>query len=174
MREVLNSTALEETVKWGAPCYTIDGKIVVGMAAFKSHFALWFHQGVLLSDPHGVLVNAQEGRTKALRQWRFAAKAEIKVRAIKAYVKEAIELERSGQRASVDRNKPLSVPPQLAALLAERRDAKKAFENLTQGKRREYAEYISDAKREETKQKRLLKVLPMILDGKGLNDKYRK
>ena len=60
LREILNSTGLEETVKWGAPCYTHDGKNVVGIAGFKNYFGLWFHQGALLADAEGVLINAQE------------------------------------------------------------------------------------------------------------------
>ena len=66
LRKVLNATELEETVKWGGPCYTIDGKNVVGMGAFSEHVALWFYQGVFLKDPDGVLINAQEGTTRAL------------------------------------------------------------------------------------------------------------
>ena len=71
LRDILNNTDLEETIKWGAPCYTINGKNIVGMAAFKSYIGLWFHQGVFLKDLKKVLINAQEGTTKALRQWRF-------------------------------------------------------------------------------------------------------
>ena len=71
---------LEETVKWGGPVYVADGKNIVGLGAFKSYFALWFFQGALLADQEKVLVNAQEGRTKALRQWRFENKREIKTR----------------------------------------------------------------------------------------------
>ena len=175
LREIMCSTPLEETVKWGAPCYTLDGKLVVGLAGFKEHFALWFHQGALLSDPEQVLINAQEGRTKALRQWRMVSKKEIKVRTIKAYVKESIELLRAGKEIKPDRNKPLAVPPQLQAALKLKKNAKakSAFATLTKGKQREYANYIAEAKREETKEKRLEKILPMIAAGKGLNDKYR-
>lgn len=174
LREILCSTELDECVKWGAPCYTLDGKTVVGLAGFKSYFGLWFHQGVSLADPEKVLINAQEGRTKALRQWRFSSKKEIKVRTIKAYVKEAIELERAGKRVPTERGKPLVIPPQLKAALAQDRAAKAAFAELTTGKRREYADYISDAKREETKQKRVEKILPLITEGKGIHDRYRK
>ncbi|MEM7168163.1 MAG: DUF1801 domain-containing protein [Planctomycetota bacterium] len=173
LREILNSTELEETVKWGAPCYTLDGKLVVGIAGFKNYFALWFHQGALLADPEKVLINAQEGRTKALRQWRFESKKDIKVRTIKAYVKESIELQRAGKKITADRNKPLVVPPQLRAAFKKNATAKTSFATLTKGKQREYADYIAEAKREETKEKRLAKILPMITAGKGLNDKYR-
>jgi uncharacterized protein YdeI (YjbR/CyaY-like superfamily) len=71
LREILRSTELKEEVKWGGPCYTCDGKNVVGIAGFKSYFGLWFHQGALLKDPKKVLMNAQEGKTKAMRQWRM-------------------------------------------------------------------------------------------------------
>ena len=173
LREILRSTELEETVKWGAPCYTLDGKLIVGMASFQNYFGLWFHQGALLSDPEKVLINAQEGKTKALRQWRFSSKKEIKVRTVKAYVKEAIELQRAGKQITPDRNKPLTIPPLLKSALAKNASAKKSFQALTKGKQREYADYIADAKREETKEKRLVKILPMIEEGKGLHDKYR-
>lgn len=173
IREILQSTPLVETVKWGAPCYTHDGKIVVGFGAFKEYVALWFHQGALLSDKDQVLINAQEGKTKALRQWRFSSMKEIKVRAIKAYVKEAIQLQDDGAAIKPERGKPVTLPPQLRAALASDRKAKAAFAELTKGRQREYAEHIAEAKREETKSKRLAKILPMIAAGVGLNDKYR-
>ncbi len=78
LRKILNSCDLEETVKWGSPCYTFRGKNIVGIGAFKSYCGLWFFQGALLADEAGVLMNAQEGVTKAMRQWRFQSKSEIK------------------------------------------------------------------------------------------------
>lgn len=173
LRALLQATELEECVKWGAPCYTLNGKNVVGMAAFKSYFGLWFHNGALLKDTEGVLINAQDGKTKALRQWRFASGKEIKKRAIKAYVKEAIELQRQGKEIKPTRNAPLVVPPELKGALSKHRGAQKAFSALTPGCQREYANYIAEAKRADTKLKRVEKILPMILDGQGLNDKYR-
>ncbi len=169
----MNSTKLEETVKWGGPCYVYDGKNVVGMGAFKSYVGLWFHQGALLSDPNNVLINAQEGKTKALRQWRFESKKEIKSRGIKAYVKEAIELQKQGSEIKPTRQKSVTVPAQLHSALTKNRKAKAGFASRTPGKQREYAEYIAEAKREEMKVKRLAKIIPMIVDGAGLNDKYR-
>ncbi|NJO87983.1 MAG: DUF1801 domain-containing protein, partial [Chloroflexia bacterium] len=68
---IVRETGLEETIKWGAPTYTFNGKNIVGLGAFKSYVGLWFHQGALLADPEKKLINAQEGTTKALRQWRF-------------------------------------------------------------------------------------------------------
>ncbi len=109
LREILLSTELEEDVKWGAPCYTCDGKNVVGMAGFKSYFGLWFFQGALLKDDSQVLINAQEGRTKALRQWRMKTAKEIKPAIIKSYVREAIRLAKEGKQIAPARKKP---PPE--------------------------------------------------------------
>ena len=77
LRDILNSTELEETVKWGAPCYMINGKNVVGLGSFKSYVGLWFFQGALLKDAEKELINAQEDKTKALRQWRFESMEDI-------------------------------------------------------------------------------------------------
>jgi len=118
LREVLTSTELEETVKWGGPCYTLDGKNIVGMGAFKSYVGLWFHQGALLSDPEGMLVNASEGKTKALRQWRFTSGKDIKPRLIKKYVNEAIETRVSPRCSSCPTPRPRT--PSCAATAARR------------------------------------------------------
>ena len=174
LRKILNSTELQETVKWGGPCYTFAGKNVVGMGAFKSYFGLWFFQGALLRDKKKVLINAQEGRTKALRQWRFQSLDEVDPKLIKAYIKEAIEVQKSGVEIKQDRDKPVMVPAILKEALLKDKKAGESFKQLTKGKQREYANHVASAKREETKQKRLEKILPMILVGKGLNDKYKK
>ncbi|WP_182868383.1 YdeI/OmpD-associated family protein [Rhodopirellula sp. JC639] len=173
LREILLATELTETVKWGAPCYTYQRKNLVGIGAFKSYFGLWFFQGGLLSDPEGVLINAQDGKTKAMRQWRFNSKKEIKSRTIKAYVKEAIRLQIEGYEIKPERGKPLAVPPELKQALARNKTASIAFKELSQGKQREYADYITNAKRDATKASRIEKIVPMIAKGHGLNDKYR-
>ena len=173
LREILLSTELTEEVKWGGPCYTYDGKNVVGLGAFKSYFGLWFHQGALIDDKHNVLMNAQEGRTKALRQWRMNDKKEIKKTVIKNYVKQAINVVKSGKEIKPDRDKPLSIPKELKAALTKNTKANTSFKALTKGKQREYAEYIALAKQDKTKASRLEKILPMIEQGIGLNDKYR-
>jgi uncharacterized protein YdeI (YjbR/CyaY-like superfamily) len=173
LRRILRSTPLEETVKWGAPCYTYAGKNIVGLGAFKSYVGLWFHQGALLSDPEGVLISAQAGRTRALRQWRFGSKRDIKVRAVRAYVNEAIELQRQGRAIKPDRSRPVVVPADLKAALAKSKRASAAFERLTKGRRREYADYVGEAKRQATRRDRVKKVIPMIVAGKGLNDRHR-
>ena len=173
LRKILTSTRLEETVKWGGPCYTFDSKNVVGMAVFKSYFGLWFYQGALLDDPKDVLINSQEGKTKALRQWRFQSKKEINSRLIKEFVNQAISLQKEGLEIKPARLKTVKVPPQLRAALSKNKRASAAFKTLTIGKQREYADYIADAKREETKSTRLVKIIPLLVTGKGLNDKYR-
>ncbi len=173
LRMILLTTELVETVKWSSPAYTHDGKNVLGVFAFKSYFGVWFHQGALLEDPHGLLINAQEGKTKALRQWRMKSKKEIKTRVLKAYAKEAMALVGSGKEIKADRTKPVVVPPKLKSAFAKNKAANACFKKMTKGKQREYADYIADAKRDETKLKRLEKILPMILDGVGLHDKYR-
>ena len=173
LRDILCSTKLEEGVKWGAPCYMHDGKNVVGIGAFKSYFGLWFYQGALLSDKKGVLINAQEGKTKALRQWRMIKTSYIKPSVIRIYVKEAVGLAAEGRAIGVDRAKPVVVPTELKKGLRTNKKAAANFKGMRLGLRREYADYISDAKRDETKQRRIVKILPMIGAGVGLNDKYR-
>ena len=173
LRKLLTATELEETVKWGGPCYTIGGKNVVGIGAFSGYVGLWFHQGVFLEDPDKVLINAGEGKTRGLRQWRFSNDKEIKVAKVKAYVLEAIANQKEGRAVKADRTKPVVVPAELKAALAKKAKAKKSFAALSKGKQREYAEHIATAKRDETKASRLKKILPMIEAGVGLNDKYR-
>lgn len=173
LREILNSTQLEETIKWGAPCYTFAGKNVVGIGAFQSYFGLWFFQGALIDDQNNVLINAGEGKTKAMRQWRMTSAKEIKPQAIKSYVNAAMQIVVDGAEIKPDRNKPLELPAELTAAFSKNRSAKNCFSKMTKGKQREYAEYIASAKRAETKQSRIEKILPMIFEGIGLNDKYR-
>ncbi len=147
---------------------------MVGLGAFKDFTSLWFFQGVFLKDEKQVLINAQEGRTKGLRQWRFGSIKEIKPRIIKSYVKEAIELAKQGKRITPDRPKAVEIPPELQQTLDNNKRMQTKFSELTKGRQREYADYISSAKRAETKHSRLEKIKPMILDGIGLNDSYRK
>ena len=173
LRKILLSTNLEEAVKWGQPTYTHTGKNVVAIGAFKSYFGLWFYQGALLEDKQGVLTNAQEGKTKALRQWRMTAPKDIKATTIKSYVKEAAALAAAGKTIKVDRSKPVTVPDELKTALASNKSAAAKFDKLTPGEQREFASYIANAKRDSTKLKRIEKILPMILDGVGLSDKYR-
>ncbi|MEM7367045.1 MAG: YdeI/OmpD-associated family protein [Bacteroidota bacterium] len=176
LQQTLHATNLQETLKWGIPVYTLNKKNVVGIAGFKSFVALWFYQGALLDDPAQQLINAQKGKTQALRQWRFESLEEIQLHLpmIEKYVKEAIQNQEQGREIKPQKNKPLDIPPELLERLSADTQLKSQFETLSLGRRRDYAEYISEAKREQTKQKRLEKIIPMILEGVGLNDRYMK
>lgn len=173
LRDILQSTGLTETIKWGGPCYTYKGKNVVGVGAFKSYFGLWFHQGALLADKHDVLINAQSGKTRAQRQWRMQAASDVKAAIIRKYVREACEHIDAGREIRPDRRKPLVVPDDLRAALRRRKGATAAFNGMRKGLQREYADYVGDAKRDDTRKRRIEKILPMIIAGKGLNDRYR-
>lgn len=173
-REIMLVAELKETVKWGIPVYTLNGKNVAGICVFKSYMGIWFYQGVFLHDPHKKLVNAQENRTRALWQLRFTSIESIDYELVQAYVAEAIQNQMEGLEIKPDLKKPLIIPAELKAKFEADKDLKNSFDELTISKKREYSEYISEAKREETKSKRLEKIVPMIRQKIGLNDKYRK
>lgn len=174
LRELINSTRLSETVKWGAPTYTIDGKNVVGLGAFKNFVAIWFYQGALMGDPLNKLINAQEGKTQALRQWRFSVGDDIVSEEVLSYLEEAITNQEMGKQIVPPKTKPLEIPAELKQAFSSNPKVEACFDDMGLTKKREFAEYIGEAKREETKLKRLDKIIPMILEGKGLHDKYRK
>lgn len=173
LRKLLNSFELSETIKWGSPVYTLDGNNVVGIAAFKKHMALWFYQGALLKENTSLLHNAQEGKTKALRQIRFEEDSDINPDILRNYIKEAVRNQREGKKVKVEAEKELVIPQELKEALRMDGNLSSAFHKLSPGKQREYSTYIEQAKKAETKKKRLEKILPIIADGKGLNDKYR-
>ncbi|HEY5691382.1 MAG TPA: DUF1801 domain-containing protein [Cyclobacteriaceae bacterium] len=120
LRGILLETELTEGVKWGGPIYTYNGKNVAGIAGFKSYFGLWFHQGALLKDPKKKLINAQEGVTKALRQWRFSSLNEIDEKTIKAYVKEAIQKVKDGVEIKPVRQKKTVASKELITALKKK------------------------------------------------------
>lgn len=174
LRNIILKTELTETVKWSMPTYCLNGKNVLGIGAFKNHFCLWFHNGVFLKDTQDLLVNAQENKTKAMRQMRFNSIEDIKDTVVLAYVKEAIENQRAGKEIKPKRaSKTVVIPDELTAILKSNSELNSAFNALTPGKQREYCEYIETAKREATKQSRLEKITPMIIAGVGLYDKYK-
>lgn len=173
LRRILLSTELDETIKWGMPCYTYDGKNIVGMNGFKSYFGLWFHQGVFLSDPKKVLINAQAGKTKALRQWRMTSANDINADVIKAYVEESIQHAKAGKKVPNAAPRKLNLPPRLKSALQNDSDLKRAFEKFRTAQQCDFADYISSAKQDATKQRRLEKIIPLIQSGEGLNDKYK-
>lgn len=181
VRELLLGTELTEAVKWGAPAYLLDGKIVVTLAAFKQHCAIWFHQGALLSDKSNKLINAQEGKTKDMRHWRFAIDDKPNKRLIKSYISEAIKNQRAINKDKTvkkgttgkPQTRKLNIPDELNAALKKDKKLAAAFKALTPGRQREYAGHVADAKQEKTRLSRTAKITPMILAGVGLHDKYR-
>ena len=174
LRSVLLEVGFEETVKWGAPVYVHKGKNIVGLSAFKNYCGLWFFQGSFLIDEQKKLVNAQEGKTQAMRQWRFFTVEDIQPDLVKQYALEAIKNSEEGKELKVKKNtKPLSIPDELQLEFDKDERLKEAFNGFSLSKQREFSDYISEAKREATKQKRLEKIIPMILNGVGLYDKYK-
>jgi uncharacterized protein YdeI (YjbR/CyaY-like superfamily) len=176
LRDVMNSTGLEETIKWSMPTYCINGKNVLGIGAFKNHFCIWFHQGVFLKDEENLLKNAQENKTKAMRQMRFKSSADINKDIVLSYVKEAIENQKLGKEIKPAKSvakKEIIIPVEFKGALKNDKELNNSYNALTPSKQREYCEYIMSAKRDATKQTRLEKIIPMILNGVGLNDKYK-
>lgn len=170
---IINKLPLEKTIKWGAEVFTYNGKNVVSYGGFKNFFTVWFYNGVFLKDTDNVLVNAQEGKTKSLRQWRFTSIAEIDENKILEYITEAIEIEKKGLKISPEKFVAVPVAELLEKEFKNDKTLKTAFDKLSPGKQKEYIVYINEAKQEATKIKRLEKIKPMILQGIGLNDKYK-
>jgi len=167
MRRVLAGLAMKEECKWGKPTFTVGGKNIVIMQGFKEYFALGFFQGALLKDPKKVLV--QLGQVQAGRVMKFASAKEIAAKAatIKAYVREAIAVEKAGLRVAPKKTSDYPVPEELTARF--RRDArfKRAFEALTPGRQRSYLYHFAAAKQSATRVARIEKAMPAIFEGRG-------
>lgn len=178
LRRIILSFPFEETVKWAFPVYTVDGKNVIGLGDFKAYVGIWFFQGVYLKDESNQLVNAQEGKTHGMRQWRFNTLEEIKANEdlIRNYIQEAIDNQLAGKEYKPQHKtpKPLVIPEELQEAIDSIEGLKDSFEALSLSNRRDFAEHISKAKRVETKLSRLEKIIPMISRGEGLNDKYKR
>ncbi|MCL9807073.1 DUF1801 domain-containing protein [Flavobacterium amniphilum] len=172
LKSIINQTSLVETTKWGGIVYTYKDKNVIGVGGFKSYFGIWFFNGVFLKDKANLLVSGNE-TTKALRQMRFNSLAEVDEKTVLTYIKEAIELEEKGLKHKPEKS-PLVLSEYFETFLNADKAIKEAFETFSLTKKKEFAEYIDTAKQEQTKLTRLEKIKPMILEGIGLNDKYRK
>lgn len=174
LREIVLKTNLDESIKWSAPTYSLNGKNILGLGAFKKHFCIWFFNGVFLKDENQLLEQAQE-KTKALRQMRFSSIEEIAPNIVLAYIKEAIENQKLGKeiKAVKTTKKDVVIPTELKDALDANSVVKEAFKALSPAKQREYCEHIASAKRATTKQSRIEKIKPMILKGAGLHDKYK-
>lgn len=172
LRDIMLSLKMEETIKWGSPVYMVDGRNVLGLAAFKNHYGLWFFNGVFLKDNHKLLVNGQE-KTKAMRQLKLTKDDELPLKQIREYVIEAIDNERSGKKVVAEKPGAYELSPYLKKALDADKKLLDSFYALTPGKQKDYSNHIADAKQEKTKFARIEKITPMIIAGVGLHDKYK-
>lgn len=171
LRTIISECGLTEELKWGCPCYTYDQHNVVLIHVFKAYCALLFFKGALLKDPDGVLIQ-QTANVQAARQMRFTSLQEVvkRKRIIKAYVKEAIELEKSGVKVPLKKTTEFSIPEEFQKKLNRMPSLKTAFQSLTPGRQRGYLLYFSSAKQATTREARIEKHIPRILAGKGIDD----
>lgn len=172
LRMILLDGPLTEDFKWRHPCYTFQGSNIVIMQDFKDYCALMFVKGVLLKDTHGVLVAMTEN-TQAARQIRFTNVQEIVELepVIKAYVDEAIAVEKAGLKVEFKETAEFTVPEEFQARLDENPALEAAFEALTPGRQRGYLLHFAAPKQSKTRAARIEKCIPRILNGKGLNDR---
>ncbi|WP_276357622.1 YdeI/OmpD-associated family protein [Cohnella caldifontis] len=171
LREIVLDCELTEDFKWMHPCYTYENKNVVLIHGFKDYCALLFHKGALLKDPHGILIQQTEN-VQAARQIRFASARQIDEMQLilKTYIDEAIEIEKAGLQVEMKKTADYEIPEELQNKFVELPDLKTAFESLTPGRQRGYLYYFSQAKQSKTRESRIEKYIPQILDGKGLDD----
>ena len=169
LREILLKTPLSEEVKWGNPCYTVEGRNVLMIGAFKDSCVLSFFKGALLKDPHKILEKPGEN-SRTFRLFRFTEADQIKKlkSQIREYILEAIELEKSGARIEYGKEK-LSLPTELNEAFKKDAKLKAAFEQLTPGRQRGYQIFISAAKQSTTRNSRIEKCRKNILAGKGFD-----
>lgn len=172
LHAIIRKTPLVETTKWGGPVYTYKNKNVVGIGGFKSYFGIWFFNGVFLKDEKKLLINANEENTKSLRQMRFNSVKEIDEKLILTYIKEAIEIEEKGLVIPKEKKETI-IPELLQNELDKNSELNDKFNTFSPYKQREFIEYIITVKQEKTQISQLQKVILMILEGRGLNNKYR-
>ncbi|MCB0119242.1 MAG: YdeI/OmpD-associated family protein [Anaerolineales bacterium] len=171
LRTIILDCDLTEELKWGVPCYTFEKKNVVLIHGFKEYCAVLFVKGVLLKDVKGILIQQTEN-VQSARQIRFTNVREIvKMKSIlKAYVKEAIEVEKSGLKVELKKTSDYKIPREFQTKLDEMPALKEAFYALTPGRQRAYIFYFSQPKLSKTREARVEKYIDLILDGIGLND----
>lgn len=171
LRDILLETGLTEELKWGHPCYALDGRNVALIHGFKEYCAILFHKGVLLSDPKRILIQ-QTKNVQAARQIRFTSVQQVAklAKTITAYVREAIEVERAGLRVQFKKTEDVEVPEEFASRLAKSAKLRAAFGALTPGRQRGYLFHFSQPKLSKTRTDRVAKHVPRILEGLGLDD----
>jgi uncharacterized protein YdeI (YjbR/CyaY-like superfamily) len=173
LRRIIFDCGLTEELKWSKPCYSFEDKNVVIIQGFKAYCALLFFKGYLLNDPEGILVKTGEN-TRVGRQIRFTGVQEIAKmeKILKAYIRQAVEVEKSGAKGDLEKTAEPAVPEELQKKLREIPALKTAFAALTPGRQRAYIFYFSQPKQSKTRESRIEKCMDLILDGKGLNDDY--
>ncbi|PZR21760.1 MAG: hypothetical protein DI535_27685 [Citrobacter freundii] len=171
LRKFILDCDLEEELKWGCPCYTQQGNNVVLIHTFKEYCAVLFFKGALLNDPEGLLIQ-QTKNVQAARQMRFTNAKEVakSEKALKAYVYEAIEVEKAGLKVKLKKTKEFEMPDEFRAALDKKASLRKAFEALTPGRQRAYLLFFGSAKQAKTREERIKKYTAEIMKGKGLND----
>lgn len=171
LKKIVLSTHLNEEKKWGCACFTYNGGNVVLIHGFKEYCALLFFKGTLMQDPEGILVQQTEN-VQAARQLRFNSLADIKRQAktIKAYVEEAIALEKSGAKVAFKDTNDFPMAEEFLQKLDDHPALAEAFYALTPGRQRGYLLHFSSAKQAKTRESRVEKCMPQILAGKGLDD----
>ncbi len=171
LRSIVLDCQLTEELKWGCPCYTFQNGNVVLIHGFKAYCALLFFKGALLQDANHILIQQSEN-VQAGRQARFTHINEIVVQEpiLKAYIYEAVELEKAGLKVEMKKNKELVFPEEFQAKLDQNPNLKIAFEALTPGRQRAYNLYFTQPKQSKTRESRIEKCIPQILNAKGLDD----
>jgi uncharacterized protein YdeI (YjbR/CyaY-like superfamily) len=171
LRMIVLACGLTEESKWGKPCYTFQNSNVVLIHGFNEYCALLFFKGALLKDANGILIQQTEN-VQAARQIRFTNVREIVEMEpiLKAYVREAIEVEKTGLKVDYKKTSEFKIPEEFQRKLDEIPALKAAFDALTPGRQRGYVLYFSAAKQSKTRESRVEKCIPQILTGKGLND----
>ncbi|MBI2268760.1 MAG: YdeI/OmpD-associated family protein [Bacteroidetes bacterium] len=168
---VIENKSLEEDYKWMHPCYTFKGKNIVLIHGFKEYCALLFHKGALMKDPKKILIQQTEN-VQSARQIRFTNAGQIiKLKfAIKNYIKEAIEIEKSGKKIAMKKVSDYPVPEEFQKTLDEDKALNNSFFSLTPGRQKGYLFYFNQAKQSKTREARIEKYYQHILDGKGMDD----
>jgi len=171
LRTIILACGLIEELKWGCPCYTLENTNIVLIHGFKEYCALLFFKGALLNDPNGILIQ-QTKNVQSARQIRFTNAREIvkMEKILKAYVFEAIEVERAGLKVKLKKTSEFMIPEEFQKRLDKNTALKKAFDALTPGRQRAYIFYFSQAKQSQTREARIEKYIKQILNGKGLDD----
>ena len=171
LRKIILDCGLTEELKWGCPCYTFQKRNIVLIHGFKEYCALLFFKGALLKDAKGILIQ-QTKNVQAARQIRFTSVREIvKMQSIlKAYIDEAIEVEKAGLKVNYKKTSEFMIPEEFRSKLDKTPSLKRAFNALTPGRQRAYIFYFSAAKQSKTREARVEKCMPQILNGKGLDD----